>query len=267
MTVPYCGPPPSPDSLALSWNLDPILICGLVAVSGLYILGCGRLERAGRGLESKQKTWFHIGWLITALALVSPLCPLSVSLFAARVGQHMILTLLAAPLVIAGRPAEALAAAVGLQVPRGPWKGQAPLLAAAAFAVLLWFWHAPAPYAATFSSTFVYWSMHISVFGAALWLWHALLDSRNSSVIAKLASGFFSSAQMGFLGALITLAARAVYAPHALTTAAWGLSPLEDQQLGGIIMWIPGCLVFLVCALLVLAPALSDPEPQAYRRV
>jgi putative membrane protein len=267
MSVPYCGPPPSPHSLALSWNLDPVLIGGLIAVTGLYMLGCGRLERAGRGLAFKQKTCFHTGWLITALALVSPLCPLSVSLFAARVGQHMMLTLLAAPLVVSGRPAEALAAAVGLPGPRSPSKSQPPLLAAAVFAVLLWFWHAPAPYTATFSSTFVYWSMHVTVFGAALWLWHALLENRNSSVIAKLASGFFSSAQMGFLGALITLASRAVYSPHALTTGAWGLSQLEDQQLGGIVMWIPGCLVFLVFALLALAPALSEAEPQAYRRV
>ena len=72
---------------------------------------------------------------------------------------------------------------------------------------------------------------------------------------------------MGFLGALITLAPRAVYAPHALTAAAWGLTPLGDQQLGGIIMWIPGCLVFLVFALLALAPALSDAESRSYRRV
>jgi putative membrane protein len=267
MTVPYCGPPPSPHSLAVSWNLDPILVCGLIAVTGLYVLGCGRLERAGRELAFNQKTCFHIGWLITALALVSPLCPLSVSLFAARVGQHMILTLLAAPLVVVGRPVDALAAALGVSTPQHPWRGQAPLFAAMAFAVLLWFWHAPTPYAATFSSTFVYWSMHVTVFGAALWLWHALLESRDGSVVAKLAGGFFSSAQMGFLGALITLAARAVYTPHALTTAAWGLSPLEDQQLGGIIMWIPGCLVFLVFALLALAPALNEAEPQAYRRV
>ena len=267
MTVPYCGPPPSPESLAHSWNVDPILICGLIFLTGVYVLGCGRLERAGRGLAFRQRACFHTGWVITALALVSPLCPLSVSLFAARVGQHMILTLLAAPLVVAGRPAEALAATVGVRVPRSPSKRQSPLFAAAVFAVLLWFWHAPAPYAATFSSALLYWSMHVTVFGAALWLWHVLVESRNSSVVAKLAAGFFSSAQMGFLGALITLGARAVYAPHALTTAAWGLSPLEDQQLGGIIMWIPGCLVFLVFALLALAPALSEAEPQGYRRV
>jgi putative membrane protein len=265
--VPYCGPAPSPASLWLSWNLDPVLIGGLVAIAGLYHFGCARLEREGRKLGSREQAAFYSGWLVTSLALVSPLCPLSVSLFAARVGQHMILTLVAAPLVVAGKPAEPLAAAFGVAAAHGRWTRQTPLPAAAVFAVLLWFWHAPAPYAATFTSTFIYWAMHLSVFGVALWLWHALLESRNGSVIAKLASGFFSSAQMGFLGALITLAPRAVYAPHALTTGAWGLTPLEDQQLGGIIMWIPGCLIFLVFALLALAPALREAESQAYRRV
>lgn len=265
--IPYCGPPPSPGSLWLSWNFDPVLIGGLVAIAVLYRFGCARLDRDGGKLGGREQAAFYTGWLITALALVSPLCPLSVSLFAARVGQHMILTLLAAPLVVVGKPAEPFAAAFGVAALRGRWTRQAPLPAAAVFAALLWFWHAPAPYAATFTSTFIYWSMHVSVFAAALWLWGALLESCNSSLIAKLASGFFSSAQMGFLGALITLAPRAVYAPHALTTGAWGLTPLEDQQLGGIIMWIPGCLIFLVFALVALAPALRDAEPQAYRRV
>jgi putative membrane protein len=265
--IPYCGPPPLPGSLWLSWNLDPVLIGGLVAIAGLYRFGCARLDREGRKPGGRAQAAFYAGWLIAALALVSPLCPLSVSLFAARVGQHMFLTLVAAPLVVTGKSAEVLAAAFGMAAARGRWTRQAPLPAAAVFAALLWFWHAPAPYAATFASTSVYWSMHLTVFGAALWLWHALLESGNNSVIAKLAGGFFSSAQMGFLGALITLASRAVYAPHALRAAAWGLTPLDDQQLGGIIMWIPGCLVFLAFALLALMPALSEAEPQAYRRV
>jgi putative membrane protein len=180
----------------------------------------------------------------------------------------MILTLLAAPLVVAGRPAEAFAAALGAPALRGRWARPAPLALAALFVALLWFWHAPAPYAATFSSTWIYWAMHLTVFGSALWLWQALLGGGKASMLARLASGFASSLQMGFLGALITLASRAVYTPHALTTAAWGLTPLQDQQLGGIIMWIPGCLIFLAFALLALAPALSDAEaPQAYRRV
>jgi putative membrane protein len=87
-------------------------------------------------------------------------------------------------------------------------------------------------------------------------------------MLVRLSAGFASSVQMGFLGALITLASRAVYTPHALTTAAWGLTPLQDQQLGGLIMWVPGCLVFLAFALLAMAPVLSDVEAaQGYRSV
>jgi putative membrane protein len=257
-SVPYCGPPPSPGSLWLSWNLDPILIGGLFGVFGLYVLGSIRLERAGHSLTARQKSAFLGGWLITALALVSPLCALSVSLFAARVGQHMALTLLAAPLVVAGRPAKTIATALAGPMPRGGWMRPEPLLATAVLAILLWFWHAPGPYAATFSSTLVYWSMHFTVFGSALWLWHGLLADGAGSMIRTVAAGVISSAQMGFLGALITLAPRAVYEPHALTTKTWGLTPLQDQQFGGVIMWVPGCAIFLGFAMLALWPAMAE---------
>jgi putative membrane protein len=240
--------------------LDPILIGGLVAVLGVYILGGMRLKRAGRGLTAGQMTAFLSGWLITTLALVSPLCPLSVSLFSARVGQHMVLTLLAAPLVAAGRPVTTIAAALPGPMPRERWVRPAPLLATAVFAVLLWFWHAPGPYATTFSSTPAYWSMHFTVFGGALWLWYGLLADQGGSMIRTVAGGVISSAQMGFLGALITLAPRAVYEPHALTTSVWGLTQLQDQQFGGVIMWVPGCAIFLGFAMLALWPAVAESK-------
>jgi putative membrane protein len=232
----------------------------------LYVVGAARRQRAGTGPKPLEKVAFWTGWAITTLALVSPLCPLSVSLFAARVGQHMILTLIAAPLVVAGRPLATWAAAFGADLPESRWLCPAPLPATAAFGALLWFWHAPGPYAATFASTAIYWTMHLSLFGAALWLWHGLFDTRPATLIARIAAGVISSAQMGLLGALITLAPRPLYAPHALTTVAWGLGPLQDQQLGGGIMWVPGCLVVLVLSLLSLWPALSDPEPQRVAR-
>ena len=109
---------------------------------------------------------------------------------------------------------------------------------------MLWFWHAPAPYALTFQSPLIYWMMHVTTFGAALWLWCEILNQPASLVGFAAAGG--SMVQMGFLGALITLSGEAVYAPHRLTTAAWGLTQLEDQQLGGAIMWAPGISVFLL---------------------
>lgn len=247
--TPYCGAPPDPQSIWTAWKLDPIVILALLALLIAYAWGAGRA-----GLESRRRGAFYVGWSVTALALVSPLCPLSVSLFSARVAQHMILELAAAPLVAFGRPWRAYGALLTRRTPTaGPVH---PLLAAGLFATALWYWHAPGPYDLTFERTGVYWLMHLTAFGAALLLWRALEDGLSRATAATIAAGVVSSAQMTFLGALITLSPRPLYSPHALTTAAWGLSQLDDQQIGGLIMWAPGCLAFAAVALLGLARAM-----------
>lgn len=242
--IPYCGTPPAPAELLGRWNLDPVLLAVLAGVAALYVLGARR-----GGLDQARRRWFYAGWGLTALALISPLCPLSVALFSARVGQHMILTLVCAPMVAAGRPLDAIAALVRGR-PTAVTDGAATTapLVAGLFAVLLWYWHAPGPYAGTFDSTLTYWTMHLTVFGSALWLWTALIARLGSRPLHALAAGLFSTLQMGLLGALITLSPRAVYAPHFATAGLWGLTPLQDQQLGGALMWIPGCLAFLLAA-------------------
>jgi putative membrane protein len=241
-SVAYCGAPPDPAVLWSQWNLDSTLIAILLLAAGSYAFGTVLLLR----LPSRRRRMsFYAGWTVIVAALVSPLCALSVSLFAARVGQHMVLALIAAPLVAFG-------------MPRARPLPIEPFGAALAFAAVLWFWHAPAPYAATFRSDAVYWAMHISTFGAAVWLWSTLLDDAAVQTIPTILAGLFSTVQMGFLGALITLAPHSLYAPHALTTLAWGFSPLQDQQLGGGIMWIPGCAAFLIVAMLRLARLVAD---------
>ena len=107
--------------------------------------------------------------------------------------------------------------------------------------------------------------MHLSLFASALWLWTALLHGAQTSVPAGLLASVASSVQMGLLGALITLSPRPFYAPHFLTTEAWGYTPLQDQQLGGVIMWVPGCTVFLVVAMIVLARCLAGSAQRDQR--
>jgi putative membrane protein len=246
-TLPYCGAPPDPASLLTRWNLDPILIAALIAAVAGYAL----LTEKGPWRRATVAPWrrgcFYGGWALCAAALISPLCPLSVSLFSARIGQHMLLEMIVAPLIALGRPSVFVSAwrrrDEGRRVaPRA----HGALAASAAFAAALWFWHAPGPYAATFESDAVYWLMHATAFGAALWLWMALLDASRERLGDLLAAALATTLQMGFLGALITFAAGPIYRVHRLTTAAWGLTPLQDQQLGGVIMWIPAGAVILV---------------------
>ncbi len=228
---PYCGAPPTPGAWLQRWNLDPVLVAALLALLVGYLwLARGKVPAWRQGA-------FVAGWALTGLALTSPLCALSVALFSARVGQHMLLAALAAPLVALGRPHRLLARALDGRFMSGP----AP--AAAAFAAMLWLWHAPGPYAATFNGDLAYWTMHVTTFGAAFWLWSALLAPPRALgpfVFATL----LTTGQMGLLGALITFAPAPLYAPHLTTTWAWGLTPLQDQALGGAIMWVPAGLIF-----------------------
>ena len=148
---------------ACKLEFDPALIAFLLLFAGLYAFSDHRLDRTGGRRSAGNKGAFYAGWMVVALALVSPLCPLSVSLFSARVAQHMLLALVAAPLVVAGRPMQAIAAfraSFRLQ----QWARPALLSATTVFALLLWFWHAPGP-TATFGSTLVYWTMHLTVTG------------------------------------------------------------------------------------------------------
>jgi putative membrane protein len=254
--TPYCGAPPTPATLLTRWNLDPILLASLVVALAAYLI----LSRRD-GQPAWRRLSFCAGWLIGALALVSPLCPLSVALSAGRIGQHMLLVSIVAPLIVLGRPARVCGWRFnGLSGPH------AALTAAVVFAGMLWVWHAPGPYVATFLSTPVYWLMHLSVFGGACWLWASLFDAAGDGVGSFLAAALITTLQMGFLGALITFASHPLYPVHALTTQAWGLTPMQDQQLGGVIMWIPAGAVFLAAVVYALASAMRRGEAMAVAR-
>jgi putative membrane protein len=260
--LPYCGSPPVPGHL--TWNMDPVLIAALVGLPVLYALG-----RRGRNAPGRHRqACFYAGWMIVAAALVSPLCNLSVALFSARVAQHMLLTLVAAPLIIFGRPGAALLRVIPPRIRVGVPRlrgGALPAFATLGFAAALWAWHLPGPYDATLRSDVVYWSMHLTTFGAALLLWHALFHRLNC-VSSALLVGFGTTVQMSLLGALLTLAPRPLFGPHLGTTWPWGLSPLDDQQLGGLIMWVPGGMLFTLIGVLAIGAwlqelSMQEPDP------
>jgi putative membrane protein len=226
--IPYCGTPPVPGGVA--WNADAWLGAAILSV---LVLGWR---------HSPNRVALAAGTAVLAAALLSPLCSLAVALFSARVAQHMLVLLAAAPLL-----------AMGL-------RGRAPSapVAAAGFAAALWLWHLPGPYAWTFASDAAWWAMHLTLLLSAVWLAQALLRARPE---AALATGLVTAAQMGGLGAFLTFAPRALFAPHAYTTLPWGLTPLEDQQLGGLLMWVPGGILFAALSVAGLARLLREPRP------
>ena len=236
--IPYCGVAPLPGTLLERFNLDPVLIVLLVLAASWHL--------ARRPHARWQAS---AGWALVAAALISPLCALSVSLFSARIAQHMVLLLTAAPLL-----------ALSLPAPRIERQRAHIWLSALAFVLALWYWHMPTPYQATFDSTLVYWLMHVTLFGSGLLLWHALLTAGRPHTPDALAVALMTSMQMGLLGAVLALASRPLFFSHLTTTQVWGLTPLEDQQLGGVIMWVPGIALFLWATLRGLASLRAHVE-------
>jgi putative membrane protein len=222
----WCGAPPLPSELWTRWTTDPVLLSGLAVAAAALVLVGGAAPPARRAAA-----WAGLG--VAAAAFVSPLCALAVALFSARAAQHMLLVLVAAPLL-----------ALALPRPARPARGTASL--AAGFAMLFWLWHLPGPYDAALRDGALYWASHLSLLGVAVALWRGLLSDPSP---AALALGAAASAQMGLLGAVLVFAPGALYASHLGTTTAFGLSPLADQQLGGLLMWVPGGLVFLVAGI------------------
>ncbi|MDO9434288.1 cytochrome c oxidase assembly protein [Hydrogenophaga sp.] len=227
--VPYCGEAPGPEIWLSRWNLDPVL----GAVLLLLALALWRVP-VGRALTPQRLLSLRSAWALTVLLYVSPLCALSSAFFTVRVVHHIALVLAMAPLL-----------AYGME----PWLRRlpAPLWTSTAIAAMVfWLWHAPAPYAAALSSDLTYWVMQLTLLASAMVFWLAV---RRSTAPAAMGAILVTTVLMGLLGALITFAARPLYPPHFASTLSWGFSPLEDQQLAGIIMWAPGSIAYLAAAM------------------
>jgi putative membrane protein len=178
---------------------------------------------------------------------VSPLCALSSALFSVRVLHHVLLVAAVAPLL-----------ALAFPLRRGPSLPLAALVGTSA--VILWLWHAPGPYAWGLASLPAYGLMQISLLGSAWLMWRAILSPATPSGAALVAL-VATIGQMGLLGALIVFAPVPLYLVHFASTAPWGLSPLADQQLGGLLMWVPASLPYLGVGLWLAWSSLRPREP------
>lgn len=229
--IAYCGLPPTPAMLAGAWNLDPVLLAGLA----------GAVWVIHRCATRPMLAW--AAWVIAVVVFVSPLCNLSSALFSARVLHHVLLTAAIAPLVVAGF-------GLGGRIAIGG-AGAAVL----AHALTMWLWHAPGPYAWALSSVPGYWLMQATLFLTAIWVWSVILGADRGATIIAAAGSFM---QMGLLGAVIVFAATPLYAAHLFTTQPWGIAPLTDQRIAGLLMWVPAAGPYMAAILWGVAGLMGD---------
>jgi putative membrane protein len=247
------------------WDLDPLVLGLLLAAAWGYGRGIRRLwERAGRwrGIGRRHVAAFVLGLAVVVIALVSPLDRLGGTLLSAHMAQHGLLVTAAPLLLLMGKPGVAFAWALPAGWSRrklaavawrplaraGLWLSH-PFPAATLHGLALWVWHAPALFDAAVEREWLHTLEHASFFGTALLFWRAILDARSGGRIGlALAAAFATLMHGGLLGGLITMAPRPLYGWYGGRTQAWGLTALEDQQLAGLLMWVPmGIVYFGAC--------------------
>ncbi|RFC65287.1 cytochrome c oxidase assembly protein [Fulvimarina endophytica] len=218
----YCGTAPALGDVLARWNFEPFVLTALGAAA---ILSWRRASRGG-----------GIATALLALAFVSPICAASVALFSARSLHHLVL------LAAAGAGALALSPSLVGRL-RLPVLPTLVLMTA-----VLWAWHLPQLYDLALRNMAVYWAMQLSLLASIAMFWIAI---RAAGPVAA-ASGLVGGAvQMGFLGAVLTFAQQPFYEIHRLAAPTWGLSPLADQQLAGLVMWVGGMAPFAIAGGLI----------------
>lgn len=261
----HAGRPPAPHDVWTSWNLDPLLLVGGAIVAILYARGhAGRRSTRPRG-----RMVAFVGALVAlGVALLSPLEAMASALASAHMVQHVLLVLVAAPLLALAAPSTPVLRGLPPAVVRfgarcvrslggGPWLGRLlrqPALVWVLHVAILWVWHAAGLYDAALGNEAVHVLEHGSFLVTGVLLWRLVIGPRRNpgQQGAGILVVFGLAVQSVLLSALLTFANEPWYQGYASTTSAWGLTPLDDQHLAGVIMWIPAGVIHAGTALALL---------------
>jgi cytochrome c oxidase assembly factor CtaG len=276
-------PPISPNDLWRSWSFEPAVVTGIALLGAAYGLGLRRLwsRGVGRGITIAQAGSFAAGIIVLLVALVSPLDRLSESLFSAHMVQHLLLILVAAPLLVAGSAGTAIGLALPVTARRTvrTWERHGwtravttvvtrPVVVLVLHITALYLWHLPTFYQAALGNTTIHALEHGCFFGTAWFFWWLIIDEKGRQ---KLGNGaavlfvFLAGLASGALGALLTFAPTALYPLQALGARSWGLTPLQDQQLAGLIMWVPAGVVYVLTAAVLFLKWMSEMDAAVAR--
>src|SRR6266513_700687 len=233
------------------WNVHLSVAAGLVLLGGLYVY-LGGLRSARRHVAS------FVGALVVLfLALNGPLHNLSDSyLFSAHMAQHLVLTLVFPPLLLYGTPAAVMRPLVRRRWVFGfaHWATR-PLIAGVLFSVPITLWHFPQFYQAALEHHPLHIVQHLVFIATAVIMWWPIVspvpELPRASYPMQLLYLFVLGLPMSLAGAMITLAEQVLYPFYSAAPRVWGLTPLADQQLGGLLMWVVGTIYLWITATVV----------------
>jgi putative membrane protein len=253
------------------------IVIGVALAIGaaVYARGIAMLWRRAHGAVLRRSTLFFAGgWITLAFALLSPLDEWAEQLFSVHMIQHELLMAVAAPLFVLAHPVPTMLCALPMRwrrtvggvtrraTVRGAWRAAtAPFVAWVIQGIVIWGWHIPSLFQATLRSEPTHALQHLSFLGSAMLFWWSVVRvrtrSRRGAAILYL---FATVVHTSVLGALLTFSRTPWYPAYAHSAGGWGLSLLADQQLAGLIMWIPAGAVYLAAALAVVRRSLRDSE-------
>ncbi len=266
------------------WDADPLVIGLLLVVAAAYVAGAARQWRERRRPQSAvlRAAAFGAGILVLVMTLLSPLDAWGDELFAAHMAQHLMLMMVAPPLLVLGRPFLVALWALPSTGRRavGAWwlHGRrlrsaidlllAPLTAWLLASAALWFWHLPQPYGLAFRIPAVHAAEHLSFFLASILFWRVVIDGPRAGRLSIGATMIFVvtfAMENAMLAALLIFAPRVLYAVHASAPAWSGLTPLEDQQLAGVLMWAVTGVADLLALCLLFVALLASAQRRSAR--
>lgn len=266
--------PLRPHDVPGAWNLDPVLLALLAVAAVAYARGW----RSASDPPTRRAA-FWIGMAVVGLAVVSPLDPLSETLLSAHMVQHVLLLVVAAPLLAWSAPGAALqrglpdaprrwirvARRAGRVDARTIRRSRAPIARWLAYVAVLWGWHASALYGAAIEHRLVHAVEHATFLTVGWAVWSSIVGPERVRVDRGLALlGVFTlGLQSVFLAVLLTFSTSPWYEAYLGPTTAFGLDPLTDQQLAGVLMWVPAGLVHAGIGVTILVRWLADLDDPA----
>ena len=268
----------------MTWNTNPLIAAALLFPTWAYLHGVMALwgrGGVGRGVSRRQVALYLGGMAALFLALMSPIDGLGEELLSAHMIQHLLLIVVAPPLLVVGTPPTIFLWVLPMTTRRrvGRWWGRSSLLAPVwrwlsgalpawlIHAAAVWLWHIPVVYEAAVVDPFVHLLEHASFLLTALLFWHVVLPRDRSRYLLGALLIFTTALHSSILGALMTFSSRVWYPIYVERAPVWGLTALEDQQLAGLLMWIPAGVVYLIAALALIGSWLNaaDRAEQVYQ--